>query len=209
MKKAFGLLALAFALASCNGIFSGLYDEVETTSPFGFKQVNEADGSGIIYIDTRDYELWTYINLKERTIDTANMVKEEPEPSQWDFALHRYDVKTSGGAARETDFLTMEALISNGHYAEGVFEADTAGRVVVDMSTMMDGYLGYHDSNINKVLSRWINVDTSTMPPIYTLSGKVYVLRLDDGTFAALLFTDFMDEASVKGIITIKYVYPL
>ena len=86
----------------------------------------------------------------------------------------------------------MEALRAHGHYDEGVFEADTAGRVVVDMSTMMDGYLGYHDSNINKVLSRWLNVDTSTMPPIYTMSGKVYVLRLADGTCAALLFSDFM-----------------
>ncbi len=200
---------MALVMTSCNGIFSGLYDEVEATSPFGFKQVNEADGSGIIYIDTRDYERWTYINLKDRCIDTANMVNGEPEPRRWDFALHRYDVQTNGGEARETEFLTMEALIANGHYGEGVFVADTSGRVVVDMSTMMDGYLGYHDTHINKVLSRWINVDTSTMPPIYTLSGKVYVLRLDDGTFAALLFTDFMDAASVKGFVTIRYIYPL
>ena len=209
MKKVFCLFALAFAIASCNGIFSGLYDEVETTAPFGFKLVNEAEGSGTIYLDVRDYEKWTYINLRERTIDSANMVKDEPEPQHWDFALHRYDVKTNGGAARETEFLTMDALMAHGHYDEGTFTADTAGRVVVDMSTMMDGYLGYHDSNINKVLSRWLNVDTSTMPPIYTLSGKVYVLRLADGTFAALLFTDFMDEASVKGFATIKYIYPL
>lgn len=209
MRKAIGLITLAFAMTSCNGIFSGLYDEVETTSPFGFKLVNEADNSGTIVVDARDYELWTYISLKDRTIDTANMVVGAAEPQHWDFALHRYDVKTNGGEARETEFRTMEALRAHGHYDEGVFEADTAGRVVVDMSTMMDGYLGYHDSNINKVLSRWLNVDTSTMPPIYTLSGKVYVLRLADSTFAALLFTDFMDEASVKGFITIKYVYPL
>ena len=209
MRKAFGLLVLALVFASCNGIFSGLYDEVETTSPFGFKLVNEADNSGTIVVDARDYELWTYISLKDRTIDTANMVVGAAEPQHWDFALHRYDVKTNGGEARETEFRTMEALRAHGHYDEGVFEADTAGRVVVDMSTMMDGYLGYHDTHINKVLSHWLNVDTSTMPPIYTLSGKAYVLRLADGTCAALLFSDFMDDASVKGIVTVKYIYPL
>lgn len=209
MKKAFCLLSLAFVLASCNGIFSGLYDEVEATSPFGFKMVDEAEGSGTIYLDVRDYELWTYVDLHGRTFDTANMVDGAPEPQHWDIALHRYDVKTNGGAARETEFLTIDALKAHGHYDEGVFTTDTTGRVVVDMSTMMDGYLGYHDSNINKVLSRWLNVDTSTMPPIYTLSGKVYVVRLADGTHAALLFTDFMDEASVKGFATIRYIYPL
>lgn len=209
MRKTFGLLALAFAMTSCNGIFNGLYDEVEASSPYGFIQVNEADNSGTIYIDARDYEKWTYISLKDKLIDTANMVKEEPEPRHWDFALHRYDVKTNQAAAHETDFLTMDAVKAHGHYDEGSFTADTAGRVVVDMSTMMDGYLGYHESNVNKVLSRWLSVDTGTMPPIYTLSGKVYVLRLADGTFAALLFTDFMDEASVKGYVTIKYIYPL
>mgnify|MGYP002858925389 CR=1 FL=1 len=209
MKRSIGLVALALAMTSCNGIFSGLYDEVEAALPFGFIQVNEADDSGTIYIDARDYEKWTYISLKDKSVDTANMVKEEPEPSRWDFALHRYDVKTNQGAARETEFLTMDALKAHGHYDEGLFVADTAGRVVVDMSTMMEGYLGYHASNVNKVLSRWLNVDTSTMPPIYTMSGKVYLLRLADGTFAALLFTDFMDESSVKGYITIKYIYPL
>lgn len=47
------------------------------------------------------------------------------------------------------------------------------------------------------------------MPPIYTLSGKIYLLRLSDGTYAALRLSDFMNDAAVKGFMTIDYLYPV
>ncbi len=210
MKKLLVVICLSLILISCDGIVGSLYDEVETASmPFGFKEINENDNSGVIFIDTRDYEKWTYINLKDKIVDTANIVKGDVEPLKWDFAMHRYDVKTNGGAARQTDFVSFEDLTASGNYENGVFVPDTMGKVIVDMSGMMNGIVVYHDTNINKELSRWLNVDTSTMPPIYTLSGKVYLLRLDDGSYAALLFTDFMNESSVKSYITIRYIYPL
>ena len=210
MKRIFGIIALALGLSSCNGIFSGLYDVVEPdTMPFGFKEINEDDNSGTIFIDARDYEKWTYINLEDRLVDTANMVLGDAEPQKWHFAIHRYDVKTHNGSARQTDFTTFAELMASGDYENGVFTTDTLSKVIVDMSGMMNGQLVYHDSEVNKVLSRWLNVDTSIMPPIYTMSGKVYILRMDDGMLAALLFTDYMNESSVKGYITIRYIYPL
>jgi len=210
MKKVLGIIVLVLIMTSCNGIFSGLYDVVETASlPFGFKEISENGDSGTIFIDARDYEKWTYINLKDKIVDTANMVNGDDEPRKWDFAMHRYDVKTNNGSARQTDFISFDELTAAGNYDEGVFTSDTLGKVIVDMSDMMNGNIIYHESNVNKVLSRWLKVDTSIMPPIYTMSGKVYLLRFDDGTMAALLFTDFMNESSVKGYITIRYMYPL
>ena len=44
---------------------------------------------------------------------------------------------------------------------------------------------------------------------VYTLSGKVYLIRLADGTFAALRLTNFMNDAAVKGFMTIDYLYPV
>lgn len=205
-----GVVSSLVVMTSCNGIFSSLYDDVETAvMPFGFKEINEEDNSGTVYIDTRDYEQWTYISLKDKTVDTVNMLSGGAEPQNWDFAVHRYDVKTNGGSALETEFRSFYELISASDYEDDDFVADTMSKVIVDMSGMMDGILLYHDSNVNKELSRWLNVDLSTMPPIYTMSKKVYVLRLDDGSRAALLFTNFMNESCVKGYITIRYIYPL
>jgi predicted DNA-binding protein with PD1-like motif len=47
------------------------------------------------------------------------------------------------------------------------------------------------------------------MPPSYTLSGRIYIIRLADGTRAAVRLTNFMNAASVKGYMTLEYQYPL
>ena len=77
------------------------------------------------------------------------------------------------------------------------------------MSQMMDGVIIYAEDYYNPCLSKWLNVNTSTMPPIYTLSGKVYIFRLSDDTYAALRLTNFMNDAAVKGFMTIDYLYPV
>ena len=77
------------------------------------------------------------------------------------------------------------------------------------MSHMMEGYIIYAESFYNPVLSGWLNVDTSEMPPIYTLDPQVYIVEFADGTHAALRLMDFMDKAGVKGYMTIDYIYPL
>lgn len=47
------------------------------------------------------------------------------------------------------------------------------------------------------------------MPPVYTLSRKIYLLRLADGTHAALRLANFMNDSAVKGFMTIDYLYPV
>jgi hypothetical protein len=74
---------------------------------------------------------------------------------------------------------------------------------------MMDGYLTYTESDYNTELSKWLDVDTSNMPPTYTLSNKVYVVRLSDGTRAAVKLDNYMDAAGIKGVLTSRYIYPI
>lgn len=74
------------------------------------------------------------------------------------------------------------------------------------MSTMMDGYLSYAESSYNRELSRWLDVDKSTMPPIYTMSGKVYLVNLRDGRRVALRLDNYMDGSGIKGYLTIRYM---
>ena len=213
MKRLFLFLAtllLAGLNSACDGIFHNIYDEPkpETHSEYGFIKVNEADKSGIIYVDARTYDRWVYIDFKNKKIDTANILMNEEEPSRWDFALHRYDVKTCGGSACETGFHTLEELRAAGDVSFSNFEADVNDSVTVDMSGMVDGIILYAPSPRNPILSKWMKVDTSVMPPIYTQKKNVYILQMSDGSRAALLFTNYMNSASIKGFITIYYLYP-
>lgn len=198
-------------LSACNGIFEDIYDEPQDlqSNDYGFIKVDEATNSGTIYIDATQYTRWIYINFHTHQIDSVEITDDMVEPEAWDLAVHRYDAKTNKGSVQETSFTSLDALVASGTLPSGNFVADEPSKVTVDMSGMMDGVILYAESDVNPVLSAWLNVDTSTMPPIYTLSNKVYIIKLKDGTYAAVRLSNFMNDASVKGFMTIDYVYPL
>lgn len=188
MKLCFKMIGIIFLLQACAG---WIYDEEEE---------NEGWTN---HIDCRSYADWMYIRFS--TQDTLRRGYEEEPPADWDFAIHRYDCKTNGGAVLETSYTSIEAFVAAGSMPEGEFVEDTDGRISVDMSGMMDGKVVYADSPLNTELCKWLNVNTNEMPPIYTPSKRVYLLRLSDGNLVALLFTDFSDASGVKGYISFDY----
>ncbi len=199
----------AMLLPSCNDVLGDLYDEPVATSEYGFVEVCTESKPGLIYINATDYTTWTYIDFENRRIDSLYV--NDPAPSDWSFAVHRYDTKTNNAkviATTLTDINEARAWTDAGN-VEGAGDIWTTDKIVTDMSTMMDGYLSYADSYYNPVLSGWLNVDTSTMPPEYTMSDKVYILLLQDGKRAAVKLADFMNSAGIKAYMSIQYVYPL
>lgn len=199
------------SLAACNGIFGFLYDNPaeQVKNEYGFISEDANTHSGRIYIDATSFTDWQYIDLHNKEVVKAPV--DSLEPATWDFAVHRYDAKTNGGAVSESGAADFNALPSIDRIAAAGFVADvwTTDRIAVDMSQMMDGIVLYAESYYNPCLSQWLDVNTSTMPPVYTLSGKIYILRLADGTYAALRLSNFMDDSSVKGFMTIDYLYPI
>lgn len=211
MKRLF-LIAFLALLPSCNGIFPGIYDsgESDLVTGYGFIGHNPSDNSGKVYIDATDYTKWVYLDFHGRTAMTAGMSEEEA-PAEWDIAVHRYDVKTNGAAVLETGITGLELFMSSGKMPEGEYVEDewTTEKIIVDMSGMMDGNIGYSESWYNSELSKWLKVDTSTMPPLYSMSHKVYAVKLADGSNLALKLSNYMDASGVKGFMTIDYVYPV
>lgn len=196
--------AAAWSLLSCDDIYADPSELVAT----------QKEGA-IEYLDCSDYQRWTYVNLEDGTTTALAYDDDTALPATWHIAIHRYDVKTRDGAAYETAYTSLDALkadVVSGAYTlpeATEYQADEEGRITIDMSHMMEGYLTYDTCYINKVVGRWLNVDTSTMPPIYTMSGRVYLLRMADGTVAAILFTAYRHPKSGSGYISFDYLYPL
>lgn len=206
-----GMIILSFS--ACDGILEGIYDnpDAEETKEFGFIKTDAATNSGTVYIDATGYERWTFINFHTQKIDSVNVSNpEQTEPEEWDIAIHRYDAKTNGGAVLETGFTGFSALRNAGKMPEGTYMADiwTTDKIAIDMSGMMDGNIVYMESYFNEELSKWLNVDKSNMPPTYTPSNKVYLVKLKDGTYVAVRLTNYMNGKAVKGFMTIDYIYP-
>lgn len=204
-----GWLFLAAALwttLSLQACAEWIYDKDDDETSIG--------GNRFSMIDATEYTAWTYIDLDSQQ---ATIVDEYAEgntataPEEWDFALHRFDCKTKGGAVLETPYSTIAQLVAAGSLPAGEFVADamTDDRVAIDLSKMMQGIIVYAESDYNAELSKWMTVDLSRMPPTYTPSNKVYVIRMKDGSMAAVRFTDFIGPSQVKGYVSFDYVYPL
>ncbi len=203
------LFVLAAVLPACTDEPNDLYDEDDNVAEYGFVKACTAKEPGLIYIDATDYTLWTYVDLSTRTVRAIPVGEAAPE--NWDFAVHRYDAKTNDGKVVETP-LTDISQARGWRNTVGLPEvADTwtTDKIVIDMSTMAQGYLTYAPSYYNSTLSGWLTLDTSSMPPVYTLSPRVFVLLLPDGSRAALKLENFIDAVGVKGYMSIEYIYPL
>ena len=199
----------AMLLPSCNDVLGDLYDEPLETSEYGFVEPCTSTAPGVIYVNATDYTTWTYIDFQTQSIDSLAVT--DAPPAKWDIAIHRYDTKTNNAKVVGTPLTDINQARGwkNVDNLPEVADVWTTDVIVTDMSTMMDGYLTYIDSYYNPELSKWLDVDTNTMPPIYTLSDKVYVIYLENGERAAVKLTDYMDSAGIKGYMTIQYIYPL
>ena len=174
---------------------------------------------GQYYIDATDYAQWVYINLHTPTptitISTINLenLNEMGAPDEWDIAHHRYDVKTNGATVMMTPYHSINELEKVGLPEEGKWVEDEESEqcITVDMSHMMEGYLTYASGHKNKELGKWVEVDTSNMPPNYTMHDNVMLLRLNDDTYAAIQLANFMstDSYQIKGWMTVNYKYPI
>lgn len=218
------MLGTVFApglFSACDALES-IYDNDRTDIP-PIEQQQYYDGvvkSGSFYADATSYTQWVYVNLHgdSLTMTTSDIsiedCSETGAPEEWDFAMHRYDVKTNGGCVIQTDCNSIELLESNMSDAptEGWTEDEYSDEsVTIDMSHMLEGYLVYAPGYKNKTAGLWLDVDTSTMPPNYTMSDKVFLYKFSDGTCAAIQLKNYMsnDRYQTKGWMTVAYKYPM
>ncbi len=148
-----------------------------------------------------------YSLLEEKPVDT------QAEPAEWDLAIHHFDVRTNGGAALRTDYASVddvpEPLDAVGAGEDFVPDTWTRHQCIVDLSSMFDRNIWFQSSMVNPVLTEWVRMDFSTPPPKYEASRRVYLLRMADGSMAALQLKSYMSEAGTKGFLTIDVRYPL
>ncbi len=205
MRISWWLVGVCAVLSACD-----LYDDMSKMPTDG-----NTDNS-FAYIDATDYAQWIYLNLENGTSLALPYDDEANVPDEWTFALHRYDCKTNGGAALETGFSSLDALqaaIGDSSYSipkDGYVE-DTPDSIAIDMSHMMDSVLIYAPSMRNNELSKWLDVDISVMPPIYTPSNRVYIICTREGVMGAVRFTGFSNPYyyDAKGYISFDYLYPI
>ncbi len=137
---------------------------------------------------------------------------EQTAPSSWSFAVHRNNARTNGGAVFETTLTDISSLtMSHEELQQLSYTPDTWTENVVwtDNSQMLNCLIGNQGITVNEVLSSWLRVDLPPIPPAFTHNNHVFILKLSDGSFAAIQLANYMNEAGTKCHLSIHYKYPL
>lgn len=183
-----------------------LHQRTTTTMPIPESLTGKWDGrSGWKYYQVTLPSTFEY----HETVPTDSM----PDPPSWDIALHHYDVRTNGGAVLETPYSSIDQLLKEGNREQllaQTFTPDTWTEhfAYYDLTGIYNYYIGYTQTWCNLTLTRWMDMNVENHPPTYTLSQKVYLVRLADQSVAALHFKNYMSPTGAKGFVTIDYLYP-
>lgn len=166
----------------------------------------DQEGSGI-------YTYWYDIfgeGIAKREYRSSYPTAKQPEPEQWDIAVHRNNVRTNGGAAAETngtDVSDDKALTA--------YTTDMTGDEVNESDVwtisekMIQSLIGNQRIKVNPVLSRWLTMEIPPMPPAFLQNDHVFLLRMKDNTYAALRLLNYISPTAVKCCLTIEYRYPV
>lgn len=152
-----------------------------------------------VVVNASDYFSWNYFNLKEGKVNGTlkyekegdiYVIKGDESSMDWDIAIHRGDLKTNGGSVLATGKTDMAQVteISQGEYVSDI-ESD---KIIVDMSQMMQGIIGYGKSMVNPALMTWYS--SEGMPPAYKYTKEVFVLKTKGGEHYKIQFTTYKGD---------------
>ncbi len=135
----------------------------------------------------------------------------QPEPDQWDIAIHYANARTNGGAVLRTSYTSIDDLpASSADFAGAEFTPDEWSEkdVWADQTEQLNKLLGCQGIKINQVLSSWLQVELKSLPPTFTLDSHVFLVKLKTGRYAAVQLQNYMNADGDKGHLTINYKYP-
>ena len=150
------------------------------------------------------YDQWVYFSFEDGKATTQAYTEAAPE--KWDVAFHRENVRTHGGAALKTDFTAFGQVVALP--SEG-FVSDVKDSIIVDMTQMMQGIIGYAEAELNPALNAWVTYDMDVMPPVYTVCDNVYIVRTRENKYAEIKFTSYKNEVDKTGYVSFDYKYPI
>jgi hypothetical protein len=202
MKKVFIILTmsvLTLSFASCSK------DDDE--------KIPQAGETKESYIDASSQTAWNYFSFAENKIVGSAEESDENNATwgarkDWDIAIRRYNIRTNSGAfttaGASGGVYTLDAATTYASIqqvpANAVFEIDQA-----ITSQGMGGTTTIVRSTAQVIVFKANEDGSLIMPPVY-LPAPVYIFRSADGnSFYKVLFTQYLNEASVAGHVTFDH----
>lgn len=156
------------------------------------------------------FDVWGE-GVKNNTYTYFTPTEGQTAPEEWTFAVHRNNVRTNGGAVLETTYTSMDQLPeSSDDFRNMTFTEDEWSENLVwdSQDQMLMSYVPSQGIEVNTVLSSWLTMEIPPMPPSFSLNNHVFILRLKDGSYAALQLENYLSPNGKTCYLTINYRYP-
>ena len=176
--------------------------------PFALSEGSEWDGRSGQYLYW--FDVWGE-GIQNNEFRQFTKTDAQQDPEEWSFAVHRNNVRTNGGAVLETTYTSMDELPESSEaFRNMTFTEDEWSENAVwnSQGQMLQGYVPSQGIEVNKVLSSWLSMEIPPMPPSFSLNRHVFILRLKNGSYAALQLENYLSPNGKKCYLTINYKYP-
>lgn len=155
-------------------------------------------------VDAKAYNTWVYFSFEKNAVVE---VSDYQNDLSWDIAFHRADVRLNGGlsgkghgSAQKTEETSLTEVLEA---PAGGYVPDSYGNVIVEFKIPPV----YQEQPYNAVMSTWLNIDTSSPPPVYTLAENVFVMTTVSGKYVKIKFTDYTNDKGETLYPAFEYIY--
>ena len=134
----------------------------------------------------------------------------QPTPASWDIAFHFCNVRTNGGSVYNTGETLWTNIGTAKDYANKTFTADTWNQnwVWIERNAMLKGIIPCQGIYVNEELGTWLQFAMENFAPKWTHSNEIYILKMSDGSMAALQLVDYKSSGKSCNL-EIKFKYPI
>ncbi len=177
-------------------------DEVDSSID---EDKKESPIKDIKFLDVSSYTDWVYFSFSEEKVVE---IEDYTNSLDWDIAFHRGDIRTNGGTsgigkaeALDTGLKDWDKVTT---IPEDGYKKDEIGIVTIAFTGSGPEE---EEQSFSQVLTSWLTIDTSTPPPVYTLTKSIFVIKTADGKYVKALFYDNRDAKNKNGAISFKYEF--
>lgn len=188
-------------------------------------------------VDATDHTVWKYFSFtKDGLVEVSNFSNDKSWDlafHRYDFRTNSGESGVGKGGAYITSETDLSASIEK--VSDDKFVVDEKSLALMQLSMgggtghvmkweevptntlisvkykKQDGGFAFTPSGMpikEKEQTALIKQDLSQMPPVVTLSDKVFLIRCADGSVAKVKVVDYQDSKKVTGHIKFRYVYP-
>ena len=163
-----------------------------------------------VQLDASSSKKWTYFSFatgQAVTVDNDG-IKDVPKGLGWDIAFCRFYTRTNSGESNSDKNGKGGVFMSEVKSMEQA-QIPEDDKFIIDEVGKLDPAMDIIVTSHNKELQKWLDLDMSKMPPIFSIKNKVFIIRCADGkTYAKVKFLGFENNEAKRVYPKFEYEYP-